>query len=530
MASSGQLTLIIVDALGVSPLKDGNPFAAAKKPTFEALEREYPFTTLQASGVAVGLPWGEPGNSEVGHLTMGSGRVLQHHLPRIISSIHDGSFFSNERLQKALEHVSLNHSRLHIAGIVSSGSVHSYIDHLWALLELAAQHQIPHVFIHAFCDGKDAPPTEGASFFAKFKQRLEKESPNATVSTVAGRFFAMDRDEQWDRIRSSYELLTQGRGTAIDSVSEYLASSYERGITDEFIEPAIINFEGDATAGRIREGDALIFMNFREDSMRELTHAFVDESFDAFPREKVKNLFIATMTDYEKNLSHLAAFPSPDVMFPLAEVLGREDLKHLHIAETQKYAHVTYFFNGGREAPFPGEERILIPSIAATHVDETPQMRSAEIAEAIVSNMDRSDVIIANFANLDVVGHSGNMQSAGRAVEFVDECLGKIVQAARQKGAILIITGDHGGIELKQNAISGEKLTEHSINPVPFFLVGEAYKRKQPADENEIRRQKSETGGIITDVAPTILELLGIKKPPEMTGVSLLPFLRKQIL
>ena len=524
-----KLILAIIDGLGVSMAKDGNPVAAAKKPVLDALEREFPFTTLQASGVAVGLPWGEAGNSEVGHLTMGSGRVLQHHLPRIISSIHDGSFFSNERLKAAVEHASSGTGRVHIAGLISSGSVHSYIDHLWALLDLTAQHRIPNVFIHAFCDGKDAPPREAAAFLGSLQERLRKEWPNAALVSVVGRFFAMDRDLQWDRIRVAYELLGEGKGMAISSVSAYLSSSYERGVTDEFIEPAAVGDQAGGLVGRIKDGDTLLFLNFREDSMRELTQAFMEDDFDAFPQRKINNLFVATMTDYEKRLSHLAAFPTSDVVSPLAEVFGEEGLRHLHIAESQKYAHVTYFFNGGREQPFPGEERILIPSLSSAHFDETPGMKAAEITQGIISNLDRTDVIIANFANLDMVGHSGNMQAGVRAVEIIDESIGRIAQAAQEKDAVLIITGDHGGIEMKRNMISGEKLTEHSTNPVPFHLVADSFRRSHPAGDGEIRRQKSETGGILTDIAPTILDILGIKKPPAMTGVSLLPLLKRQI-
>ena len=521
------LVLVILDGFGVSLDTLGNPVAEAKKPVWEDLERNFPFTTLQASGVAVGLPWGEAGNSEVGHLTMGAGRVLHHHLPRIIHAIRDGSFFQNPALLQAARHVRRHHSRLHIAGLVSSGSVHSYLDHLSALAEFAVREALPDVRLHVFTDGKDAPPREAASFLASLAARLRREAPAVKLATVVGRFFAMDRDEKWDRVQRTYELLTGGKGEYISSIPQYLEASYAKGISDDSIEPAIVM---DDPLPVIGENDALIFLNFREDSMRELARAFGEEKFDKFPRTRIPNLFIVSMTAYERGVPGVVpAFPAPEIAHPLGRVLSDAGLRQLRIAESEKYAHVTYFFNGGEEKPFAGEDRILIPSIATAHFDEEPEMRSREIAVKIRENIGQYDVIVANFANADMVGHSGNFTAAVRAVEALDTALKELMDAIGACHGAMLITGDHGNIELKRNMLSGEKRTEHSINPVPFLLVGERFRRAAPRTNAEIALRKKEIGGILTDVAPTLLELLDIPKPAEMTGQSLLAMLTQQV-
>lgn len=517
------LLIILLDGFGISSQTQGNPAAEASTPTFHEIESFFPFTTLQASGIAVGLPWSEPGNSEVGHLTIGAGRVLYHHLPRIISSVADGSFFENEALKKAAAHVRANRSCLHIAGLVSSGSVHSNINHLYALFEFAARERIEKVFLHAFTDGKDALPEEGASFFSSLEDRTKKEFPPVTIATIVGRFFAMDRDNRWDRIEKTYLLLTEEVGNAATSPHEYLTSSYAKGVSDEFVEPGVFPGPEHGPRGTIRDNDAVIFFNFREDSMRELTHAFVDDSFSHFPRKKVKNLFVATMTEYEKNLPGVAsAFPRLEVTHPLVEVLGNAGMTHLHIAETEKYAHVTYFFNGGREEPYPGEERILIPSFSTPHFDLVPEMRSPDITEAIIHNFKRFDIIIVNYANADMVGHAGNFEAATKAINVLDGEIKKILGTITQEGGVAIITADHGNIEMKRDTISGAKLTAHSTDPVPLYLIGNEFRREVPRTDAEIKNRKSSPAGIITDIAPTVLELLGISKPEEMTGKSLL--------
>lgn len=528
MPTPKPLLLVILDGFGISLEKEGNPLAEAHLPTFHAIEQNYPFTTLQASGVAVGLPWGEAGNSEVGHLTMGAGRVIYHHLPRIISSIADGSFFQNPAFVQAAEHVIRNGSDLHIAGLVSSGSVHAYIDHLYALFDFVKEKQVPRAWLHIFSDGKDAPPKEGAVFLAKLEQRMAGEWPNVQIASVIGRSYALDRDEQWQRVQRTYELLTQGAGTPTASVSAYLEQSYEKEIADEFIEPAVVADSEGKPLALIKDNDALIFSDFREDSMREIAHAFADEIFDKFPRRKVMGLQVVTMTEYQKDLPVLVAFPALDIRWPLSRAIGEAGLTHLHIAETQKYAHVTYFFNGGVESEFPGEKRVLIPSVTSSHFNDVPIMRAQEVTAAILEHLGTSDMIIANFANADMVGHTGDFKASIRAAEVLDESISQIMNALIQGDGVMLITGDHGNIEAKRNTISGEPLTEHSISPVPLYLVGAQFKRVTPRTDEEIAKQKSRTEGVLTDIAPTILHLLGLPKPKEMTGKSLLPILFKQ--
>lgn len=524
------LLLLIIDGFGVSLEKNGNPVAEATKPNFAKIEENFPFTTLQASGTAVGLPWGEAGNSEVGHITIGAGRAIHHHLPRIIYSIRDGSFFKNEAFLKAAEHVRKNNSSLHIAGLMSSGSVHSYIDHLYALLDFTKQEKIERVYLHIFSDGKDAPPKEGARFFADLEAKIKKEWPRVRFASVIGRFYALDRGTNWDRVKKTYELLTSGLGEKITSVSNYLQSSYEKNITDEFIEPAVILAEGEKEAASlVKENDALIFSDFREDSMREIVWAFVEEGFVYFPREKIKNLLVVTFTEYQKGLAALPAFLQLDIHWPLGEVLSGAGLKQLRIAESQKYAHITYFLNGGQERPFSGEARILIPSITTVRAEEVPEMKTQEITDRILENLNNYDVIIANFANADMVGHSGDFQASIKAVEAIDKAMGKLLDGFLSSGGTMLVTSDHGNIERKRNLISGEKLTEHSISPVPLYLIGEKFRLARPAAEEKIAERKKKVSGVLTDVSPTLLELLDLAKPEEMSGQSLLSLLKNDL-
>ncbi len=529
-----------MDGFGVSAENKGNAVAAAKKPTLDMLDAAYPFTTLQASGIAVGLPWGEAGNSEVGHLTMGAGRVIYHSLPRIINAIHDGSFFKNEAFLKAAEHVNPHtyeigvgvksrNSRLHILGLASSGSVHSYIDHLCALLKFTEISGVPQTFLHVITDGKDAPPKEGEKFIAQLEERMVNEWPHAKIGSVMGRFYAMDRDEKWDRVKKAYELLTEGAGNKIEgTISQYLRLSYDKGLTDESIEPGFMVGPRGKPLATINDGDAIIIFNFREDSVREITHAFVDNAFDHFPRKKVLDLLVTTMTEYERDMSAETAFPTLSIDWPLARIISDAGFRQLHIAESEKYAHVTYFFNGGREKPYPNEERILVPSVATMHFDDMPEMKSAEITAKVLEELPRHDFILVNFANTDMVGHSGNLDAAVKAVEAVDRAVGELYQAVIGQKGIMIVAGDHGNAEAKRNMITGEKLTEHSLNPVPMYLVGEDFRLPKTREASEILAKKKEIGGILTDIAPTILELMGLGKPTEMTGSSLLTELTRE--
>lgn len=521
------LILLILDGFGVTTETTGNPVATARADTLAMLEREFPFVSLQASGIAVGLPWGVPGNSEVGHLTIGAGRAIHHHLPRIILSIYDDSFFSNPAFMRAAAHVKTHGGHLHIAGLVSSGSVHSYVDHLYALLDFTKRQELKEVFVHIFTDGKDAPADEAENYVRALEERMQKEWPHAKIASITGRFYALDRDQHWDRTEKAFTLLTKGEGARVTSAEEYLRESYTREISDEFIEPAVVvNPAGDPLV-LIQENDALIFSDFREDSMRQLARAFAEEKFTPFPRELPANLFVVTMTEYQQGLKAEAAFPPLAINWPLARIIGDAGMRHLHIAETQKYAHVTYFLNGGTETLFQGEERIFVSSDAVTHFDEHPEMKTQEITAHILEKFGTYDVIIANFANADMVGHSGNFDAAVRAVEVIDEALALLTSAIIERGGVLLVTADHGNIELKRHILSGERVTQHSTNPVPLFLVGAPYRRAVPRSMREIHDIKSRAAGLLTDVAPTIIELLDLHQPAEMTGKSLVNTLRE---
>lgn len=514
--------LIVLDGYGIGPQGRGNAITTAKKPTFDLIEKTYPFTTLQASGVAVGLPWGEAGNSEVGHLTIGSGRVLYHHLPRIIFSIHDGSFFQNEAFLKAAEHVKQNNSQLHILGLTSSGSVHSYIDHLYALMEFVTRENVPRTFLHIVTDGKDAPPQEGGKFIPALEERITKMYPSIAIASLIGRFYAMDRDEKWDRIKTAYELLVNGKGAAVTDFGQYFRDSYSKGITDQFIEPAYRPDENGMPIGRINDNDALIIFDFREDSVREISEAFVKPGFDIFAKKTLQNFLLVTMTEYEKNLPALAAFPPLEINWPLGRVIAGAGKSQLHIAETEKYAHVTYFFNGSQEKPFVGEDRMLIQSAAVPHFDEKPEMRADEIKNRVLENLGKYDFILANFANADMVGHTGNFEATVKAVETLDKIIGELIPAILKMGGTCIITADHGNAEEKINPVSGEPATEHTANPVPFYLIGEQFKLAKEASPQVIAKKKKETEGILADIAPTILEIMKLPKPDEMNGKNLL--------
>ncbi len=523
MKSYRPVLLVILDGFGISSELKGNPIAAAEKPTLDFLEKNFPYTTIQASSTAVGLPYGEAGNSEVGHLTIGAGRPIYHHLPRIIYSIRDRTFFKNEAFLKAIEHTRQNSSKLHLMGLVSSGSVHSYIEHLQALLELLRdEHVENNVFLHIFTDGKDAPPKEAVELLPKFREKIMAEFPFVTIASVIGRSFAMDRDGRWEKIKMAYELFTKAMGNAFTDPVQYIQEFYGRDITDQYIEPgALVDANGNAV-GRIENNDALIMYNFREDSEREIAEAFVKKEFTAFERTALSNFLLVTMTEYEEGLPALSAFPSLQIRWGLAELISEAGRNQLHIAESEKYAHVTYFFNGGKEEPFPHEERVLIPSPRTSHFEEVPEMNAEGVKEAVLSGFASFDFILANFANADMVGHTGNFEAVRKAVEVLDQKIGAVVERVLSSDAVLILTGDHGNAEQKVNTISGEILTKHTLNAVPFFIVAKELKFQKERTPAEIRVRRRAIGGVLTDIAPTVLELLGIEKPAEMIGKSLL--------
>ncbi|MFA6131346.1 MAG: 2,3-bisphosphoglycerate-independent phosphoglycerate mutase [Patescibacteria group bacterium] len=512
------VVLVILDGFGVNIDAPESTWRFAQMPTLRSLEQYYPLVTLQASGIAVGLPWGQEGNSEVGHLTLGAGRALYHHLPRIISSIDDKTFFQNPAFVDAAHHAEKNNGAFHIMGLFSSGSVHAYADHLYALLDFAATAHISRVYLHLFTDGKDAPSKEGGLFFQHLEERLAEKYPSIRIASVMGRFFSLDRDANWDRVERAYRCLTEGKGNTFEVASQYINASYEKGLVDGAIEPAGIS----DPHSRIKSGDAVVFFNYREDSEREITAAFVDDAFTGFSRTKIENLFFVTMTEYETRFPVRVAFPPLGIEWPLARTISGAGLKQLHIAETEKYAHVTYFFNGGKETAFSGEDRVLVPSPHVAHFDEVPEMSASKITDAVVENLPHYDFILINLANGDMVGHTGNFSATVKAMEVLDFSLGRIIPKVLELGGAMVITSDHGNAEEKVYATSGEKRTKHTSNPVPCFIVANEYRRAVPRSAQEIINQYNSTKGVIADVAPTVLTLLGIRQSAEMTGVSLL--------
>ena len=509
-----KVILIILDGWGIAPPSYGNAITQASTPTLNSLEASYPSLLLQASGIAVGIPWGEEGNSEVGHLNIGAGRIVPQYLPRIIEAIRDESFFKNKALRKAARHVKKNSSSFHIMGLVSSGSVHSYIDHVDGLLEFAKRESLPRVYLHIFTDGKDSPPEEAVKLVAQLKERMETKNLGK-ISSIVGRIFAMDRNEHWEYTKTAYELITEGRGTATDDPVTYLEKSYKEGVNDQRIEPAIVEKQG-----TVRDGDAVVFFNFREDSARQLTRAFINDDFDNFNRKKIKNLAFVAMTQYEESVPRsMVAFPPIDIKNTLGEVLSTNNKTQLRIAESEKYAHITYFFNGLKEKPLTGEERILIPSQGAPHYEKYPEMQAPKIAQHAVERMKDFDFILINFANADMLAHTGDVKAATQGVEVIDTYI-KMILENQDKNTTTIITSDHGNAEDMLNARTGEVRTEHSSNPVPFYFVDKKMSGGHPQPLST-----KQTRGILGDVAPTILELMKIPIPKEMTGKSLLPIL-----
>jgi 2,3-bisphosphoglycerate-independent phosphoglycerate mutase len=518
------IVLVVLDGWGLSANSQGNPIRKAHLPTFDKLNGFYPMTALQASGIAVGLPWNTQGNSEVGHMTMGAGRVIYQNLPRITLAIQDGSFFKNPAFVAAAENAKKNNGKFHVMGLIGEGSVHSHKDHLFMILRMAKEQGLRQVYIHAFTDGRDSSPTSGI-------QSLRDVEAHAQIigigklASVCGRHYAMDRNNNWDRVEMAYKMLTEGKGNPITNVFQYLEDCYAKNITDEYIEPGVI-VEKDGPVTTIEDGDSVIFFNFREDRAREMTKAFTLPSFEKFPRPKQLNINFVTMTEYEKDLPVSIAFPPEDVKNSLGEILSQQHKTQLRIAETEKYAHVTYFFNGGNEQAWPGEDRMLIPSPTVSRFDEVPEMSAPQVTEKTIEMIEsgKYDFILINYANPDMVGHTGNEEACIQAVEATDKSLSLLIPAVLNKGGCLLITADHGNVEEVKNLGTGEIDTEHSTNPIPLWFVTADNHREKTAES--LVRDETQVEGLLSDVAPTVLDLMGIPKPPEMSGESLLPFLK----
>ncbi len=519
--------LIIYDGWGVAQPTHGNAITQAKKPFFDHLISTYPTTTLQASGEVVGLVWGDMGNSEVGHLTMGSGRIIYQSLARINKNIINENFFSNQAFMDCEKHVKKNNSSLHLIGLVSNGGVHSHQDHLYALLDFCKRKSIKNVFIHAILDGRDTIKDGGLNFIKSLQIKI-KELGVGIIASISGRFYAMDRDNHWERIEKAYNAMVEGTSeyTAKDSL-EAIALSYSKGVYDEECNPTIIT-DHEKLLNTVQENDAVIFFNFRPDRARQLTQAFTLPGFEKFRRKKyLKNLLFVSFTQYDKNFPVEVAFPPIQTNKTLAEILSEHDLTQLHVAETEKYAHVTYFFNGGIETPFKNEDRVLVASPMVMSYDQKPDMSAYEITQRCLKEIasNKYDFIVLNFANADMVGHTGNFDATIKAVQVIDECTEKLVQSVLSKDGVVLITADHGNAEEMINLQSGETMKEHTNNPIPFILIGKQWERKEFDATQKLPNQELHTivpSGMLADVAPTILTVLNLPIPKEMLGKSLI--------
>ena len=518
--------LIILDGWGVAPPSKSNAITMAKTPTFDNLIKTYPAMTLQACGEAVGLSWGEIGNSEVGHLNLGSGKLIYQNLPRINKAISDGYFFENEKFLEAIDNCKKNNSKLHLMGLISSGGVHSHIDHLFALLELCKREKFNNVFIHGFMDGRDMPYNSGIDFVEKIEKKI-KELGVGQIASLSGRFYAMDRDNHWERVELAYQAMVTGEieGKFTEAIKA-VESSYEQKIYDEEMMPITIVDKNLKPVGLIRDEDSVIFFNYRSDRAREITKALILPGFNKFSKEYFKNLFFVAMTEYEKELPVEIAFPTEKIDKPLARVISEAGLKQLHIAETEKYAHVTFFFNGGSEDEFENETRILVPSPRVASYAEKPEMSAKEVTKKIVEAVieDKFDFIVVNFANGDMVGHTGDLKATVKAVETLDGSLKKIIEAVLSKNGLALITADHGNAEELVNMQSGDIDKEHSTYPVPFIIVSKKFEGKNAGLKEIPNNDLSlvQPSGVLSDVAPTILKLMNIKQPKEMSGKSLI--------
>lgn len=506
------LMLMILDGWGLGPACAGNAITQANPCNFHSLFERYPHTTLVASGKAVGLPAGQMGNSEVGHLNIGAGRVVYQEITRISNAIETGQFCRNTELLSGLDRARRNQGAVHLMGLLSDGGVHSHIEHLFALLDLCRQQQINKVFIHAFLDGRDVGPKSAAEYIQQL-QTYMNELGIGRIATLAGRFYAMDRDNRWERVEKAYQAMVAGQGRKAPGALAALEASYELRVTDEFVEPVVIIDENARSVGPICDGDTIVFFNFRADRAREITRAFIDQEFDHFPRGFRPDVHYVCMTQYDASFEVAVAFPPQNLNNTLGEVLAAEGLKQLRIAETEKYAHVTFFFNGGVEEPNEGEDRILIPSPAVDTYNLKPEMSAYEVTDRVLQELNREyyDVIILNYANPDMVGHTGIIEAAVKAVQTVDCCLVKVVERVLEKGGAVMITADHGNCEEMICNKTGGPITCHSTNEVPFILADAGH-------ANSRLRQ----GGSLQDIAPTMLTLLGVDIPEEMTGTSLL--------
>lgn len=500
--------LLILDGFGITDHKEGNAVLAADKPNFDYYWENYPHTYLNASGLAVGLPEGQMGNSEVGHMNIGAGRVVYQELTRITKMIEEGEFFTNPNLNYAFQRAIKNNGDVHLLGLLSDGGVHSHIDHLKALIELASRYKVQNVYLHAFFDGRDTSPTKGVSYLKEIMKLME-EKACGKVASLNGRYYAMDRDNRWERIEKAYEAMVKGEANRTKDPIAYLEESYKKGVTDEFILPVTVT-ENSKAQSLIKNGDSVIFFNFRPDRARQITRALNDGSFTGFNREKL-DLTYVTFTQYDKTLENvLVAYPAQKLTKTMGEIVAQAGKKQLRIAETEKYAHVTFFYNGGIEKAYDGEDRILVPSPKVATYDLMPEMSAPEVTKSVIEAMDKVDydMIILNYANCDMVGHTGVFEAAKTAVEYLDGAMKKVVDKVLEKGGSVFVTADHGNAEQLVDYVTHEPFTSHTTNKVPLIYITEDPK-------------KTLHEGVLSDLAPTMLEEMGIPKPSEMTSNSL---------
>ena len=504
------VALIVLDGWGYRPETEGNAVALANTPTWDSLWGRGPRTLLEASGLRVGLPEGQMGNSEVGHLNLGAGRVVMQDLVRISSAITDGSFYSNPALTGACRQVKESNGTLHLMGLIGSGGVHAIDTHLYAMLELAKREGLKHVAIHAFLDGRDTLPKSALGFMEELLDHIRRIGSPAKIASVSGRYYAMDRDQRWDRTGLAYRAIVLGEGPPVTDPLDAIRKTYEAGKTDEFMLPVVVTENG-KPAAPMKDGDAVICFNYRSDRMRQIVRALIDPGFDGFDVSRRPKVSVVTLTCYDKTFDVPVAFEPTSMSRILAEVLSSRGLDMLKTAETEKYPHVTYFFNGGVEAPFPCEHRVLVPSPKVATYDLMPEMSAAGVTDALVKGITSGehDFILCNYANADMVGHSGSIPATIKAVETVDQSLARVLKAAEGAGMRLIVTADHGNAEMLIDPETGGPHTAHTTNPVPLVIV----------DWEQEQRLRS--GGALCDVAPTILSMLGIEQPPEMTGTTL---------
>lgn len=503
------LLLCIMDGFGINPAEKGNAIKMAKTPNLDKLFQTYPHTQLSASGMAVGLPEGQMGNSEVGHTNIGAGRIVYQELTRITKSIQDGDFYENEALLKAVENAKQNKTALHLLGLVSDGGVHSHNSHIYALAELAKRSGLEKVYVHCFLDGRDVPPTSGKDFVKEMTEKLN-EIGVGKIATVMGRYYAMDRDNRWDRVEKAYRAMVFGEGNTDSCPVSAVENSYKNDVTDEFVVPTVITENGEPVA-KIGAGDSVIFANFRPDRARQITRAFVDPDFNGFEREFFPVHFVC-MTQYDKTMPNVDVAFKPQVLAnTLGEYLSKHGLKQLRIAETEKYAHVTFFFNGGVEKVSDGEDRALINSPKVATYDLQPEMSAFEVTDTLMKKLDQEDldVIILNYANCDMVGHTGVIESAVKAVETVDTCVGQVADKVLSMGGAMLVTADHGNADQMIDPENGGAFTAHTTFPVPFIVIG--------CGDVKLRAD-----GVLADIAPTMLDILGLEKPQEMTGTSII--------